>query len=159
MADFDEEALIPFGGGQEYTGGFVRHEGEIDFTGGSRADYERTGAGKAFERKDLYDMSPEGKMMIEVRKVLDTYSDFSTVKYNRLEDAIKRYDTKLKLCNPPLIVQATLFLDIYENSGGLDKKNFSNFEKKHKRRNIRSIDLIRYIRYLDTLGMEVRLER
>lgn len=158
MADFDEEAMTPFGGGQEYTGGFVRHEGEIDFTGGSRGDYERTGAGKEFEKKDLYDMSSEGKMMIEVRKVLDTY-DFNTTKYVRLEDAIKRYDTKLKLYNPPLIVQATLFLDMYESRGGLNKQNFAAFEKNHKRRNIKSIDLIRYIRYLDSLGMEVRPER
>jgi len=155
MSNFDEEATT-FYGGQEYTGGFVRDEGAIDWTGGSRSDYERTGGGIAFEKKDLYDQSLEGKLMMEVRKVLGTYN-FTEDKYNRIEDAIKKYDVKLKQTNPALTVEAVLFLDMYENRGGLNKENFAAFEKRHKRKSIKTLDLIRYIRYLDTLGMEVRL--
>jgi hypothetical protein len=133
-------------------GDAYRDEDRADYMSGSYADRERTG-GKAFERRDMYDMSPEGKMLIAVRKEIGDYN-FSDVKSKRIEEAIKRYDTKLKLCNPELLVSATLFLDAYGNRGGLNKKNFQDFEKKRKK-SIKTLDLIRYIRFLDGLGMEV----
>nr|QBK85761.1 MAG: hypothetical protein LCMAC101_03560 [Marseillevirus LCMAC101] len=154
MDDFDieDEGLRGEGGGQEYTGGFVRGEGEIDYTG-TYADRDRTGGGKAFEKSDLYDRSPEGKMMDEVRKVIGTYN-FPDSKANKIEDVIKEYDIKLKLSNPDLIVSATLFLDKYGRRGGLNKKNFQAFEKE-RRKDIKKLDLIRYVRFLLELGMEV----
>jgi hypothetical protein len=129
------------------------HDLDIDWTGGSRHDYERTGGGKAFEKRDLYDQSLEGKLMMEVRKDLGTYN-FSGVKTNRIEEAIRRHDMDLKQSFAPLIVAATIFLDIYESRGGLNAKNFAAFEK-HRRKNIKKLDLIRYIRFLNTLGVEV----
>ena len=154
--DFDDDE----GGvhvSQHYTGGFMGSEGAIDYTGGSHADYERTGGGKAFEKRDLYDQSLEGKLMVEVRKDLGTYN-FSDPKATRIEEAIKSHDMALKQSYAPLVVAATLFLDIYENREGLNKKNFAAFEKNNKRQSIKSLDLIRYIRFLNTLGMEVHLE-
>ncbi len=159
---FDDDTS-GFHGGQHFGGGYIRkeegvvqEEENIDWTGGSRADWDRTGGGKAFERRDLYDQSAEGKMMDQVRIDLGTYN-FHISKATRIEEAIKRHDMALKNSNPPLIVAATLFLDMYEHAGGLTQKNFKAFEKQ-RRQKIGKLDLIRYVRFLDTLGMEVHLE-
>jgi len=128
------------------------HDLDIDWAGGSRQDYDRTG-GRAFEKRDLYDQSLEGRLMMEVRKDIGTYG-FSKVRADRIEEAIRRHDVALKQSYAPLTVAATIFLDMYESRGGLNAKNFAAFEKS-RRKNIKKLDLIRYIRYLQTLEVEV----
>ncbi len=159
---FDDDTST-FHGDQHFSGGYIRkeegavqEEDNIDYTGGSHADWDRTGGGKAFERRDLYDQSDECKLMDQVKIDIGTYN-FQISKATRIEEAIKRYDTALKNSNAPLIVAATLFLDMYEHSGGLTSKNFKAFEK-NRRQKIGKLDLIRYIRFLYELEMEVRID-
>ena len=158
MDDFDIEDEGY--GNQHYEGGLIEDEGNahsdqdnIDWTGGSRSDFDRTGAGKGFEKRDLYDMSLEGKLMIEVKGVLGTYN-FNDSKSRKIEDAIKKYDVKLKQSNAGILVAAVIFLLKYQNDGGLTKKNVDAFEKE-RRQSIKKLDLIRYVRFLQTLGVEV----